>query len=31
MRKHGIRRIVTADADFHRSGFLEVVDTLAAS
>ena len=26
MREHGIRRIVTNDADFHRFGFLEVID-----
>jgi len=26
MREHGIRRIVTNDADFHRFGFLEVMD-----
>ena len=30
MREHGIRRIVTNDADFHRFGFLEVIDPLAA-
>jgi uncharacterized protein len=29
MREHGIRRIVTNDADFHRFGFLEVIDPLA--
>lgn len=29
MREHGIRRIVTRDADFHRFGFLDVVDPLA--
>lgn len=28
MREHGIARIVTRDADFHRFGFLEVVDPL---
>lgn len=28
MREHGIRRIVTRDADFHRFPFLEVVDPL---
>lgn len=26
MREHGIRRICTRDADFHRFGFLEVLD-----
>jgi predicted nucleic acid-binding protein len=26
MREHGIRRICTRDADFHRFPFLEVVD-----
>lgn len=26
MREHGIRRIVTNDSDFHRFGFLEVID-----
>ena len=31
MREHGIRRIVTRDADFHRFPFLEVVDPLAGS
>jgi len=30
MREHGIRRIVTRDADFHRFRFLEVEDPLAA-
>lgn len=30
MREHGIRRIVTNDADFHRFGFLEVIDPLSA-
>ena len=30
MREHGIRRICTRDADFHRFPFLEVVDPLAA-
>lgn len=29
MREHGIRRIYTRDADFHRFKFLEVVDPLA--
>lgn len=29
MREHGIRRIVTNDADFHRFGFLEVIDPFA--
>jgi len=29
MREHGIRRIVTRDADFHRFGGLDVVDPLA--
>ena len=28
MREHGIRRICTRDMDFHRFGFLEVVDPL---
>ena len=28
MREHGIRRIVTRDADFHRFPFLEVLDPL---
>jgi toxin-antitoxin system PIN domain toxin len=28
MREHGIRRIYTRDADFHRFKFLEVVDPL---
>lgn len=28
MREHGIRRICTRDTDFHRFGFLEVVDPL---
>jgi predicted nucleic acid-binding protein len=28
-REHGIRRIVTNDADFHRIGFVEVIDPLA--
>jgi len=26
MREHGIRRICTRDADFHRFSFLEVID-----
>ena len=30
MREHGIRRIYTRDSDFHRFGFLEVVDPLSA-
>lgn len=30
MREHGIRRIYTRDADFHRFPFLEVVDPIAA-
>jgi hypothetical protein len=29
MREHGIRRIITRDADFHRFPFLEPVDPLA--
>jgi uncharacterized protein len=28
MREHGIARIVTRDADFHRFAFLQVVDPL---
>lgn len=28
MREHGIRRIYTRDADFHRFSFLEVIDPL---
>lgn len=28
MREHGISRIVTRDTDFHRFGFLEVIDPL---
>jgi hypothetical protein len=28
MREHGIRSIVTRDTDFHRFGFLEVLDPL---
>lgn len=28
MREHGVTRIVTRDADFHRFAFLEVVDPL---
>ena len=31
MREHGIRRIVTNDTDFHRFGFVEVVDPLSAA
>jgi toxin-antitoxin system PIN domain toxin len=30
MREHGIGRIVTRDSDFHRFGFLQVVDPLRA-
>jgi len=30
MREHGIRRIVTRDADFHRFSFIEVIDPLEA-
>lgn len=30
MREHGIRQIVTRDADFHRFSFLEVIDPLQA-
>lgn len=30
MREHGIRRIYTRDADFHRFPFLEVIDPLAS-
>lgn len=26
MREHGIRRICTRDVDFHRFGFIEVID-----
>jgi toxin-antitoxin system PIN domain toxin len=29
MREHGVRRIYTRDADFHRFPFLEVVDPLS--
>jgi predicted nucleic acid-binding protein len=29
MKEHGIRTIVTRDVDFHRFGFLEVIDPLA--
>ena len=29
MREHGIRRIYTRDADFHRFGQLEVIDPMA--
>ena len=28
MREHGVSRIVTRDRDFHRFGFLDVVDPL---
>jgi len=28
MREHGIHRVVTRDADFHRFPFLEVTDPL---
>lgn len=28
MREHGVGRIVTRDSDFHRFGFLEVIDPL---
>jgi uncharacterized protein len=31
MREHGIRRICTRDADFHRFPFLEVIDPLRVS
>jgi len=31
MREHGIARIVTRDSDFHRFGFLQVVDPLRAA
>lgn len=31
MREHGVRRICTRDADFHRFAFLEVVDPLATA
>jgi uncharacterized protein len=31
MREHGVRRIVTRDADFHRFSDIETVDPLAAS
>lgn len=30
MREHGLRRIYTRDADFHRFAFLEVIDPMAA-
>jgi predicted nucleic acid-binding protein len=30
MREHGIRRIYTRDADFHRFPFVEVADPLQA-
>lgn len=29
MREHGIRRIYTRDVDFHRFGFIEVIDPLS--
>ena len=29
MREHGIERIVTRDADFHRFPFVRVIDPLA--
>lgn len=29
MREHGVRRIYTRDADFHRFPFVEVLDPLA--
>jgi hypothetical protein len=29
MKEHGIRTIVTRDVDFHRFGFLDVIDPLA--
>lgn len=28
MREHGVRRVYTRDMDFHRFGFLEVIDPL---
>jgi toxin-antitoxin system PIN domain toxin len=31
MREHGLRRVVTRDADFHRFPFLDVVDPVAAA
>ena len=31
MREHGVRRILTHDADFHRFPFVEVVDPLASA
>jgi hypothetical protein len=31
MREHGIRRVYTRDADFHRFPFLETIDPLAGS
>jgi toxin-antitoxin system PIN domain toxin len=31
MREHGIRRIVTNDSDFHRFGFVEVIDPLSGA
>ncbi|GIW53056.1 MAG: hypothetical protein KatS3mg081_2411 [Gemmatimonadales bacterium] len=30
MREHGVRRIYTRDADFHRFPFIEVLDPLSA-
>jgi predicted nucleic acid-binding protein len=29
MREHGVRRILTHDADFHRFPSIEVIDPLA--
>jgi predicted nucleic acid-binding protein len=31
MREHGVGRIVTRDRDFHRFGFLDVLDPLHAA
>jgi predicted nucleic acid-binding protein len=31
MQEHGIRRIYTRDPDFHRFGFIEVIDPLRVS
>ena len=31
MREHGVRQIYTRDTDFHRFGFLEPLDPIAAS
>jgi predicted nucleic acid-binding protein len=31
MREHGIARIVTRGGDFHRLGFLQVVDRLRSA